>query len=117
MAFPRGKECITLHNVGWSQSHLQMGQYKSYLRSHLPGSTLKKNRVSRDKKLEVVFHGDPESKESACNVDTQICFLGQEDPLEKRMATHSSILAWRIPWTEESGGLQCMGSKESDTTE
>ena len=117
MAFPRGKECITLHNVGWSQSHLQMGQYKSYLRSHLPGSTLKKNRVSRDKKLEVVFHGDPESKESACNVDTQICFLGREDPLEKRMATHSSILAWRIPWTEESGGLQCMGSKESDTTE
>ena len=39
--------------------------------------------------------------------------LGQEDPLEKRMATNSSILAWRIPWTEETGGLQ---SKESDTT-
>ena len=56
-------------------------------------------------------------KESACNVETQVRFLGQEDPLEKRMATHSSILAWRIPWTEESGGLQCMGSKESDTTE
>ena len=35
--------------------------------------------------------------------------LGQEDPLEKGMATHSSILAWRIPWTEESGGLQSMG--------
>ena len=56
-------------------------------------------------------------KESACTVETQVRFLGQEDPLEKRMATHSSILAWRIPWTEESGGLQCMGSKESDTTE
>ena len=39
--------------------------------------------------------------------------LGQEDPLEKRMATNSSILAWRIPWTEETGGLQ---SEESDTT-
>ena len=37
--------------------------------------------------------------------------LGQEDPLEKGMATHSSILAWRIPWTEESGGLQLMGSQ------
>ena len=35
--------------------------------------------------------------------------LGQEDPLEKRMATHSSILAWRIPWIEEPGGLQSMG--------
>ena len=35
--------------------------------------------------------------------------LGQEDPLEKDMATHSSILAWRIPWTEEPGGLQSMG--------
>ena len=36
--------------------------------------------------------------------------LGREDPLEKGMATHSSILAWRIPWTEEPGGLQSMGS-------
>ena len=43
--------------------------------------------------------------------------LGGEDPLEKGMATHSSILAWRIPWTEESGGLQSTGSQESDTTE
>ena len=37
--------------------------------------------------------------------------LGREDPLEKEMATHSSILAWRIPWTEEPGGLQSMGSQ------
>ena len=42
---------------------------------------------------------------------------GQEDPLEKGMATHSRILAWRIPWTEEPGRLQSMGSQESDTTE
>ena len=41
--------------------------------------------------------------------------LGQEDPLEKEMATHSNILAWRIPWTEEPGGL-LGGHKESDTT-
>ena len=40
---------------------------------------------------------------------TGVQALGQEDPLEKGMATHSSILAWKIPWTEESGGLQSMG--------
>ena len=44
-------------------------------------------------------------------------FLGQEDLLGKGMATHSSILAWRIPWIEEPRGLQTMGFKESDTTE
>ena len=43
--------------------------------------------------------------------------LGQEGPLEKEIATHSSILAWEIPWPEEPGGLQSMGSQESDTTE
>ena len=41
--------------------------------------------------------------------ETQIRFLGWEDPLEKEVATHSSILAWRIPWTEEPGGLQFLG--------
>ena len=40
-----------------------------------------------------------------------IRYLGQEDPLEKEMAIHSSILVWRIPWTEEPGGLQSMGSQ------
>ena len=49
--------------------------------------------------------------------ETQVQFLGWEDPLEKKMATQSSILAWRIPWTEEPGGLQSMGLQESDTTE
>ena len=43
--------------------------------------------------------------------ETQAQPLGQEDRLEKGMATHSSILAWRIPWTEEPGGLQFMGSQ------
>ena len=42
--------------------------------------------------------------------------LGWEDPLEKKMATHSTIPAWEIPWTEEPGGLQSMGSQELDTT-
>ena len=41
--------------------------------------------------------------------ETQVQSLGQEDPLEKEMATQSSILAWEIPWTEEPGGLQSMG--------
>ena len=49
--------------------------------------------------------------------ETCVRSLGREDPLEKEMATHSSILAWRIPWMEEFGGLQSMGRKESDTTE
>ena len=48
--------------------------------------------------------------------ETWIRFLGREDPLEKEMATHSSILAWRIPWTEEPDRLQSMGSQESDMT-
>jgi len=49
--------------------------------------------------------------------ETQVRSLGWEDPLEKEMAIQSSILAWRIPWTEEPGRLQSMGSKESDLTE
>ena len=44
--------------------------------------------------------------------ETWVRFLGWKDPLEKDMATHSSILAWEIPWTEEPGGLQSMGSQE-----
>ena len=59
-------------------------------------------------------------KESACQCRRQemrVWSLGWEDPLEKEMATHSSIPAWKIPRTEESGRLQSIGCKESDTTE
>ena len=52
------------------------------------------------------FHGGSDSKESR---ETQVWSLGWEDPLKKGMATHSSILAWRISWTEESGRLPSMG--------
>ena len=45
--------------------------------------------------------------------ETWVQSLGQEDPLKKDMATHRSIFAWRIPWTEEPGGLQSMGSQKS----
>ena len=48
---------------------------------------------------------------------TRVCFLGWEDPLEKEMTTHSSILSWSMPWTEKPGGLQRMGLQESDMNE
>ena len=63
------------------------------------------------------FPGGSDSKESAYNAEDRVQSLGQEDPLEKGMATHSSILAWRIPWTEEPAGPQSIGSKESEMTE
>ena len=64
------------------------------------------------------FLGGTDSKESTCNAGgSQVRFQGQEDPLEGGMATHSSILAWRIPRTEEPGGLQFMGCKQCNTTE
>ena len=47
--------------------------------------------------------------------ETQVRSLGQEDPLEKEKATHSTIHAWKIPWTEEPGGLQSMGSQKGWT--
>ena len=53
------------------------------------------------------FPAGSDGKASACNVGD----LGWDDPLEEGMATHSSILAWRIPWTEEPGGLQSIGSQ------
>ena len=48
--------------------------------------------------------------------ETWVRSLGQQDPLQKGVATHSSVLAWRSPWTEKPDGLQSMGSKELDTT-
>ena len=56
-------------------------------------------------------------KRLAAKQKTCVQSLGQEDSLEKEMATHSSILAWRIPWTEEPGGLRSMGLQKLDTTE
>ena len=49
--------------------------------------------------------------------ESRVCSLSQEDPLEKGMTPHSCMLACEIPWTEDPGGLQSMGSQESDTTE
>ena len=49
--------------------------------------------------------------------ETQVLSFSWEDPLEEGMAIHSSIFAWKIPWTKEPGGLESIGSTESDTTE
>ena len=57
------------------------------------------------------FPGGSDGKESTCSAGDLGLILGWEDPLEKGMAIHSSILAWRIPWTEDAGGLQSMGSQ------
>ena len=57
------------------------------------------------------FPGGSDGKESACNARDPCSIPGSGSPLEKGVAAHSSILAWRIPWTEEPGGLQSMGSQ------
>ena len=62
------------------------------------------------------FPGGSGVKESACHAGDVGSIPGWKDALEKEMATHSSILAWRIPWTEEPGGLVHGVAKESDTT-
>ena len=55
-------------------------------------------------------------KNPPANAETRVRSLGREDSLEKEVATQSSILAWEVPWTEEPGGPQSMGSQEQDTT-
>ena len=57
------------------------------------------------------FPGGSDGKASAYNTGDRVRSWGREDPLEKEMATHSSILAWRIPWTKEPGWLQSIGSQ------
>ena len=61
--------------------------------------------------LTMGFPGGSEGKASACNGGDLGSIPGSEDPLEKEMAAHSSILAWRIPWTEKPGGLQSTGQQ------
>ena len=63
------------------------------------------------------FPGGSVVKNSPAKQETHVQSLGREDPLEEGMAAHSSVLAWRIPWTEEPGGYSPGGRKESDTTE
>ena len=78
------------------------------------------NGVSRGRDI-YIYEGFPgvsavkKSPTTQKTQETRVQSLGQEDPLEKGMATPSSIHAWRIPWTEEPGGIQSMGSQKSQT--
>ena len=63
------------------------------------------------------FPGDSAGKESLAMKETWVQSLGWEDPLEEGMTTHSSTLAWRIPWTEEPGRIQSIGSQRVGVTE
>jgi len=85
-----------------SNKNLNKAERKS---PHMFGSTILSTRC---------FPGGTSGKESTCQCrrqETHIQSLGPEDPLEESMATHSNIFAWRIPWTEELGGLQSIVSQ------
>ena len=71
--------------------------------------------IDRPKIVERTSLADQRVKNQPSVHETWVQSLGWEDPLEEGMAIHSSILAWRIPWIEEPGGLQSMGSQELDT--
>ena len=92
--------------MAWHEGAGEMAQTRE---QHLSAETHCGNKRS--------LSGGSDGKESAAMRETGVRSLGGEDPLAKRMATHSSNHVWRIPWTEEPGGLQCMGSQELDTTE
>ena len=71
--------------------------------------------LDADSQMQMGFPGGASGNEAALQCrrhEMQVQSLGWEDPLEKEMASHSSILAWRIPWTEEPGGLQSIGSQK-----
>ena len=87
-----------------------------YLRTSVP----KMNVFKKKKKLTYWFHQSwcslvAQIVKIACSAGDPSSIPGQEDPLEKGMASHFSFLTWRIPWTEEPGGLQSMGSQKSQT--
>ena len=71
------------------------------------------SRMTKVVRTFVCFPGSSDGKASAYNAGDRVRSLGWKDPLEKEMATHSSIHAWKIPWTEEPGGLQSMGSQRT----
>ena len=77
---------------------------------------LKQFNLSKNNNTELNSKGFPGGsavKNLPAMQETQVQFLGWEDPLEKELATHSSILVWKITWTEEPGGLKSMGSQKS----
>ena len=124
----QGQDCfLCTTEVCLTDSHFTLtGSLWAFLCSHHCHSTLflqvpfsekdtESSRIKEEK--EVGRQGLPwwlTGKEPTCQSRRHGSFLGQEDPLEKEMATHSSILVWRIPWTEKPGRLQFMGSQKSD---
>ena len=81
-----------------------------YIYTHTQWNLKPNNLLIKDIPLAQLVKNLPAMQEN------QVRLLGWEDPLEKEMAIHSRILAWKIPWTEELGGLQSMKLQESDTT-
>ena len=77
-------------------------------------SSLKKEKEKKVLRILMGIPGDSVVKNHLPMQETRVQSLVQEDPLEKEMATHSNILAWEIPWTEEPGRLHPMGSQELD---
>ena len=75
----------------------------------------KGNQEDTSVSIVLSFPGGSAVKNLPAKQETRVQSLGWEDPLEKGIATHSSVLAWRIPWTEEPGRLQAMGSPKSGT--
>ena len=106
-----GEFLLCIHRTGFvTHSYLQPAdRVKFYSSSLLPWTffLLSFPHILMD------FLGGSDSKESALSAGDWVWFLGQEDPLEKGIAFCSSILAWRIPWTKEPGGLQSMGSQRA----
>ena len=100
---------------------IKMVNFSKPLSTILPSTCSKNQRTFNDIFLSssttLGFTGGSNSKESAYNQETWVWPLGLEYPLRKGMANHSSILAWRIPWTEKPGRLQSMGSQRVDMTE
>ena len=88
--------------------HLPLLEHKPHKVRDLPSSftVVRQQHLHRASQVVAVVENLPAIQETQ---EMQIWSLGWEDPLEEGMATHSSILAWRIPWTEEPGGLQSMG--------
>ena len=85
--------------------------FKNWYVSGSPLLASKAQRICLQLEIQTGFLGNSVAKNLPAKQETQIGSLGWEDPLEKEIVSHSSILAWEIPWTEELGGLESMGSQ------
>ena len=100
--------------MGGTPSQISLWTLHSF---HYPMMFMKAKKYKNCLLLSLYIYRQSDSKESPAMRESWVPSLDQEDPLKKGMAIHSSILAWRIPWTEEPGGLQSMEvTKESDMT-